>query len=170
MAPIHIFNIERRRSEAFRDGFNLGGRYKHEYGGRIDKAANQPRTCNAVDLGARTRDPDRAVASVALWNLVGRNGGQFGGCPAEMSTFEDFGLDIATAQQGSGTLAELLAFLADDDDGLAGHAGGPVLGVEMRSADGARYQSRIRREILIDSNIDETRRVGRADESRQFVG
>jgi hypothetical protein len=29
---------------------------------------------------------------------------------------------------------------------------------------------RIRREILIDSNIDETRRVGRADESRQFVG
>ena len=96
-------------------------RDEQERRGRIDEAADQPRASDAIDLGSRSRDPDGAAAPVALRDLVGGDGRQLRLLPADVAAFENFRSDVAAAKPGGGALAELLALIADDDDGLAGH-------------------------------------------------
>ena len=61
------------------------------------------------------------------------------------------------------------SLVRDDDDGLAGKAGRPILDVVVGSAHGAGNQPRVRREIFVDADVDQRRRIRRADQSRQFV-
>ena len=52
--PLDIANALRSaavHAEAIGDGLDFRGRHKQEHGAGIDEAADQPRTCDAVDLG-----------------------------------------------------------------------------------------------------------------------
>ena len=71
-------------------------------------------------FGRDARDPDGAAARVALRNLVGGNGRQLRLLPADLAAFELFGGDAVVAEPGGRAFAELLALVADDDDGLTG--------------------------------------------------
>jgi hypothetical protein len=120
---------------------------------------------DAVDFRPRPGDPDGAAARVPLWNLVGGNGRQLRLCPTDLPAFKCFGSDAVVAQPGGRTFADLLAFLADDYDGLAGETTRPVLDVAMGAAACARNQARVCREVVVDADIDQRRRVGRANQS-----
>jgi hypothetical protein len=71
---------------------------------------------------------------------------------------------------GNCALTELFALVADDNDGLAGEGRCPILYVAVGAARCAGNQSRIRSEIFVDADVNQRRRVRRANESRQFVG
>ena len=113
----------------------------------------------------RARDPDSASARIAFRHLVGGDGRQIGLLPGDVTAFEAFGRDVVVAEPGRRALAELLAPLADHHDGLAGVAARPVLDVAMGVADRAGNQPWIRVEVLVDADIDQDRRVGRAKQT-----
>jgi hypothetical protein len=87
-----------------------------------------------------------------------------------MTTFEDFGVDLVVAEPGGRALAEFVSGVANDNDGAPGELGTPIVDINMRPSLRARNQARIGGEIVIDADIDQHRRAGRADETNQFVG
>ena len=76
MAPVHTLDVERYGPKAFADGLNLGCSHEQKDGGRIDETPDQPRACDAVDLGPRARDPDRSSFRIALRKSRGWNAWQ----------------------------------------------------------------------------------------------
>jgi hypothetical protein len=86
-----------------------------------------------------------------------------------MRSIEGFGGDAVLAQPGGDALAELLAVLADHDGGLPGKlicpVGDGVIGAAPRSGD----QPGIADKILIETDIKQSRRGGRADQACKFI-
>jgi hypothetical protein len=64
MAPVDALNVEGRCAEALRDVKDFARRDEEEHCGRVDKAADQPRTRNAIDLGPFPPNPDCAPLGV----------------------------------------------------------------------------------------------------------
>src|SRR5215470_10093021 len=170
MAPEYVLDIEGRGVEALRDLLNFGGRHEQEDGCRINEPSDQPRARNAIDFWTRSRDPDGAAPSIALRNLVGRHGRKRRVLPTDVAAFEDLGSDIAVTEPGGSALAKLLALVADDHNGLADYSGRPILNVHVRTACCTGDQTWVRCEVLVNSDIDEHRRIGSADETKQFIG
>ena len=94
----------------------------------IDEAADQPGTGDAVDLRPRARHPDGAALLVARRELVGADQQLAGLFPGLEAALERLRLDAAVPEPGGRAFAELLAFLADNDDGLAPVVRRPLLG------------------------------------------
>ena len=70
MAPENPFDIEWRGIETLCDRMHFRRRDKEKDGGRIDKAPDEPRASNAVDLRPRARHPRRAPARIARGQFV----------------------------------------------------------------------------------------------------
>src|SRR5579871_1712403 len=170
MAPEYIFDVERGRVEALGDHLDFRRRDKEKNSGWIHEAADQPGAGDAIDLRPFSRDPDGAAASVALRNPVRGNGWQPRLLPGGIAALKCFGRDIAVAKPGSRPFAELLPLLANDDDGAPGEIRRPVLNIAMRPSPRARDQAWVGGEVIIEANIDQNRREGRANQSRQFLG
>ena len=58
MTPEGILNVKSRRLKAVSHVAHFAGRHKQEHSMWIDKALDQPRAGNAINLGASTCDPD----------------------------------------------------------------------------------------------------------------
>jgi hypothetical protein len=58
IAPVDPLDVEGRSAEALGDTHDLARRHEEEHCRWIDKAADEPRTRNAVDLGPFPRNPD----------------------------------------------------------------------------------------------------------------
>jgi hypothetical protein len=121
--------------------------------------------CYTVYLRPRPRHPDGAAAAVALRDLVGGDDRQLGFLPADLCTFKDFGRDVAVAEPGRRAFAQLAARVADDNDGLTGETGRPVLDVKVAPPRGARNQARVGCKVVIDANVNKRRHIGGADET-----
>jgi hypothetical protein len=160
-------DVEGRRPEPLGDAFHVRRVHEQEHGGRINEAADEPRAGDAVDLGARARDPDRPALPIA-----GRQGGdghhrQPRLRPSERTAFERFGPDAEVPQPSRHALAQLQPFLADHDDGPggAGELGRPLADVAEGAAHRAGNQARIAGEILVRADVDQGRRVGPSGEA-----
>jgi len=79
--------------------------------------------------------------------------------------FEDLGGDIVVAQPRGGAFAELLSLVADHHHGLAGETSRPGLDIAVGASARAGDEMGVGREIVVDADIDQRRRVGGADQS-----
>ena len=136
----------------------------------IDEAADQPGAGDAVDFGPRAGHPDRAALFVARRKLVGADQQLAGLLPGFETAFEGLRFDAAVAQPGGRALAELLALLADNDDGFAPVVLRPFLVDAVVAAHGARHQARVAAVIVIDAHIDDSRRLRKSDETGELSG
>ena len=93
MAPEHAIEIERRGTELFGYTFNLGGGHEQEHRARVDEAADQPWTGDAVHLWPSPGDPDRAPLTVQRRNPAELQQRQPGLCPALNPLFEHISID-----------------------------------------------------------------------------
>jgi hypothetical protein len=55
--------------------------------------------------------------------------------------------------------------VADDHDGLAGETRRPVLDIAVGAAARTRNQARVRGKVVVDTDVDQRRRIGGADQS-----
>ena len=118
-------DVEGRRTKPVRDIRDLGGRDEKEDGGRIDEAADEPRTGDAVDLRPRACDPDGAPLLVRFRHMIRTHQQAFAFDPGFEAAFEVFGARAGVAQPGGDALAQFLSALTDHDDGSAGVFVGP---------------------------------------------
>jgi hypothetical protein len=65
MGPENALDVEGRGAEAISDGCDLGGGDEKENGGGINEASDQPWTGDAINLGTRAGDPQRAATRIA---------------------------------------------------------------------------------------------------------
>jgi hypothetical protein len=87
-----------------------------------------------------------------------------------MAPVKRLGGDAALTEPGRGTLAEFLPPLADHDDGLAGKSRRPVGQILVQASRGTGDQTWIGGEILIDTHINQRRRLNGTDEPGKFLG
>ena len=102
--------------------------------------------------------------------FFGRHQRQLCGLPALKAAFQRFGRNIEMPQPGRGALRELLAAQADDDGRAAGKFLAPVGGFLVAAPDGAGNQPLVGGEILVGPNVDQGRRVRRADQAESLSG
>ena len=129
MAPEHAVNVERCGIEALGHRLYLGRGHEQEDGIGVDEAPDEPGTGDAIDLGPRARHPDRASGRVASRQFTGIDEQAARGAPGFEPAFKRFGLDAFVEKPGSGALAELLPFLANDHDVAVGELPRPIGGV-----------------------------------------
>jgi hypothetical protein len=72
-------------------------------------------------------------------------------------------------QPGGGALRQFLAAQADDDGRAAGKFFAPIGGLFVAAPDRTGDQPRVGGEILVGANVDEGRRVRRADQFGKLV-
>ena len=168
MAPLHAFNIERRGTEPVGDALDLRRRHEQEHRARIDEAADQPGTGDAVDLRPRSGDPDRAPVPVELRHARSRNERQARLLPAHEAVFQRIGGNAAVPQPSRDPFAELFALLADDDGRTSGEFAGPVRDIAMGTARRAGNQSGVRLEVVVGADVDKDGTVRRAYEPREL--
>src|SRR5947207_15247855 len=72
-------------------------------------------------------------------------------------------------QPGGGTLRQFLAAQADDDGWAAGELFAPIGGCLVVAPDSTGDQPRVGGEILVGANVDQGRRVRRADQFGKLV-
>src|SRR5262249_56382322 len=109
VAPEHSFDVEGCGVEPRRNGRDLSRQDKQEDSVRVNEAADQPRTGDAVHFRAAARDPDRAVLVITRRQLVGADKWLVGLLPALEPAFERLRIDAVVAQPRSRALAELLS-------------------------------------------------------------
>src|SRR5262249_38693385 len=134
----------------------------------VDEAPDQPRTGDANDLGPRPRHPDRAAGLVAARQLVRAQEQLAVLAPGVIAAFQRLRVDALLAQPGGDALAELEAFLAGHDDGLAAVLRPPGCDLAEGAALRARDQARAGGEILVDAHVDDGRRVRQADQAGEL--
>ncbi len=156
--------------EALADGVDFRGRDEQEYRRWIDEPAYQPRARDAIDLGPRARHPNGAAAAITPGYFVGGNGRPLCCGPTEMAALKRLGRDAALTEPGGGTFAELLTLLANHDDGLTGQARRPVVNIAVRPPRRAGDQAWIGGKVIVNAHVDESRRLGGADEPGKFFG
>src|SRR5262245_49869951 len=168
IAPERLCNVEGRRLETIGNTEHLGRRDKQKGGLGIKETSDQPRASDANDLGPGPRHPDRPSGLVALRQLVDANKELMILAPFLVAAFERLRCNAVLPEAGRGALAQLQAGLAGDDDRLAGIVLGPLRhGPKIPTLRG-RDQARIGPEFLIGAHVDEQRRTGGADETRQL--
>ena len=170
--PKHLFafNVEGRAAETFRDCSYLRRSDVKENCRRIDEAADQPRTGDPVHLWGRARHPNRPTLRIASPKLGFRNQRQAGFGPAAIAARENFRRARAgMTQPRRHALAQLLAFLTNDDGRASGERRGPICDSRVRTANRARDQARIGGEIFVRAHINKRGTVGNADETGKFV-
>ena len=168
VAPEHVLDVKGRGVEPLADGYDLGRRDIEKHRIRIDKAADQPGTGDAVDLWPRARYPHGAALGVARRQFGRIQQRKFGLLPALEAAFERFGRDVGVPQPGRGALRELGAAQANNDCGVAGEIAGPVASVFMATPDGAGNQPRVGGEIGVGTNVDQDRRVRGTDQPQRI--
>src|SRR5262245_3441178 len=113
MAPEHALDVERRGVEAFRDARHLRRRHEQENRPRVNEAPDQPRTCDAIDLWPRPRDPHRLALLIAWRQLVGAQQQLAGFLPSLEAALQGLRIDSIVPQPRGRALAQLLALLTD---------------------------------------------------------
>src|SRR6185503_9401611 len=151
--------------EAFRHPVHLGRLNEQDNRMRIDKALDQPRTGDAIDLRPRARDPNRSAFRVAFRKLCRVDQRMAARRPRLEAAFEVLGGDAFVAKPGGDAFAELGAALATDNDLSAGEVAGPGGDRSEVAPDRSRDQTGIGGEILIVANVYDRRRAGKADET-----
>ncbi len=156
--------------EPFGDHLDLIGLDEQHLCLWIDKPADQPDTDVAVDSGPVSAHPDTAPIPG-----TDRQGGegysrQAALRPAQGSAFQDDRRNAVGAQKRGGPLAQLLAFLADDDRRLTGQAFGQVFQGTMAEPAGGRNDGRVIRHIVVDPDVEDRRRLGGAKQAVQVLG
>ena len=169
MAPVGLIDVEGRSVEAVGDRRYLRGRHKQEDCGRVDEAPDQPGTGDTVDLRPRAGHPDRSPAVVARRQLFFGDKGGLRRAPGLEAAFENLGSLAKGAKMRGDTVAELLAFLAQND-GWPRQAFRPIRHGAVVAPYRSGQQTRIGSEILVVANVDNHRRVRRADDAVEFFG
>ncbi len=93
MTPEYAVKIERYGTESFGHIFNLRGSHEQEYRARVDEAADQPWTCDTVNLRPGPGDPDGTPVTVQRRKLAKLQQRQPGFYPALKSVFEHIGIN-----------------------------------------------------------------------------
>jgi hypothetical protein len=168
VAPEDAVDVERRRREFLHDPGNLRRRHEQEHGIRVDEAADQPGTGDAVDLRAGAGDPDGASLRIARRQFFRGNDGEPGPGPALDAALQRVGRGTRVAEPGRHALAEFQPLLADHHDGAAGKLSGPVRGVGIGAAHRTGDEAWRGGKILVAADVDEDRAFRRADEARQL--
>ena len=108
-------------------------------------------------------DPDmggvkQGNAGVAYW-----------GVPDAKAAFKRLGRNVEMPQPGGGALRELGAAQADHDGRMTGELFAPLGGIFVAAPDSAGNQPRIGGKIRLGTDVDQHRRVRRADEPCKFI-
>jgi len=111
----------------------------------------------------------RAALLIARWQLVGADQQFAGFAPTLEPALERLRLDAGVAKPGGRTLAELLSFLAHDDDGLAAVVRRPLLNGPVIPTRGAWQQASIGSIVVVDADIDQRRALRRADQAGELI-
>lgn len=168
VAEEHAFDVEGGGVVAFGHALDLGRGDEQDHRARIDKAADQPGTGDAVDLGPRARDPDRAALPVARRQAGRVHQRQPGIAPGCETTVKNFGWPSLGAQPGGRPLAAPVPFLAHRDH-RPGRQRRQIRQRAVIGPDRARQQPGIGGDIRVGSDIQDHRRAGRADQPGQLV-
>jgi hypothetical protein len=169
MTPEHALDVEGRSAEALGYGNHLAGFDEHDDGIRIDKAPDQPRAGDAIDFGPLARNPERAAFAVVFREMSGRDQWQAGIAPGNEAAFEYLGANALVAQVGGEALADFRTLVADDRERATVKL--VRAACEFRvPAETAGNESGVSREIFLGANIDNERRLRRADQTGQFIG
>src|SRR5262249_47178646 len=125
---------------------------------RLNEAADEPRTGNAIDLGMFARHP-LVLGRVAL---ASRRQSQF--FPAADAAFEIYGFHADPAQRCGHTLTDLASMIAIGDDRSAGRKLlSPALHLFGRPIQSTDDQSVIVAKGILPTNIHQERRRGRPE-------
>ncbi len=148
MAPEHAFDVERRRREPFGDRHDLAGATNRKAAfGSTNLRISQGQAMRSTFGLARVTQTVRPRSS-RFGRFFGVDKEPAGISPGLEAAFERLGRHAFMPEPGCRALAELQAFLADDDDGLADEVGCPEGHGGMISRRRARQGARVGLDVL----------------------
>src|SRR5690242_16433972 len=118
MAPEDAIDVKGGCAETLCDTGDLGWSDEEENRQGVDKAADQPRTGDPVDLGSRAGHPHRPPMHIASRQLPGIDHWQAGGAPRSKAAFQHLGLDAFASKVSGNARAEAPAVSAGYDSAL----------------------------------------------------
>jgi hypothetical protein len=116
MAPEHVVDVKGRCAEPLRHREHFRRAHEQKHGAWIDKAPDQPRAGNPVNLGPRPCDPDGPSIFVACRKLVRINKELATSAPGVEAALQRLRIDAFVAQPRGNPLAKLQALLATHDN------------------------------------------------------
>ena len=170
MTPEHTFDIKWGSVEALRDRLHFRGRDKEYDGSRIDEAANEPRTSDAIDFRPRACYPHRSPLRIASGQFAFRDERETRLRPSRMSAGKNLGGRGAAVTQPRGNAFALgPAVLAYRHCRASGEFRRPGRHCSVRPAYRAGNEARIGGEGIHAAHVDERGSIRHADQAPKRI-